>query len=273
MTAPLYSRRCRTASPRGCSPRCSPAARHPRLRNPRKRPSRLICPPAEKPVCPTPGAPPPPEADAPRTSCSARSWIDLPDWGRETLRDVARRIRARLPGAREAGRRGRASARAPRRCSSDASERDLAAFFELNFDPYQVLNARRIDRRHGHRLLRAAAARQPQALGALPPIRSTACPQDLLIVDLSSVYPELKNTRLRGRIEGNRVVPYLARGDIERERRAAARASSSSGSTTRSTRSSCTSRARARWSSRTASACAWATPTRTAIPSARSARC
>jgi membrane-bound lytic murein transglycosylase A len=40
-------------------------------------------------------------------------------------------------------------------------------------------------------------------------------PQDLLVIDLSSVYPDLKHKRLRGRIEGNRVVPYLARGDIE----------------------------------------------------------
>src|SRR5688572_23347148 len=44
-----------------------------------------------------------------------------------------------------------------------------------------------------------------------------AAPSDLLVIDLSSVYPELKHRRLRGRLEGNRVVPYLARGEIDRE--------------------------------------------------------
>ena len=36
-------------------------------------------------------------------------------------------------------------------------------------------------------------------------------------MDLSSVYPDLKNRRLRGRIEGNRVVPYFSRADIDRD--------------------------------------------------------
>jgi membrane-bound lytic murein transglycosylase A len=37
-------------------------------------------------------------------------------------------------------------------------------------------------------------------------------PADLLIVDLSSVVPELKGKRVRGRLEGNKVVPYYSRG-------------------------------------------------------------
>ena len=39
-------------------------------------------------------------------------------------------------------------------------------------------------------------------------------PKDMLIVDLSEQYPELKNYRLRGKIEGNKVVPYYAREDV-----------------------------------------------------------
>lgn len=42
-----------------------------------------------------------------------------------------------------------------------------------------------------------------------------APPDDLLIVDLSSVYPELKNLRLRGRLQGKKIVPYFNRGEIE----------------------------------------------------------
>lgn len=40
-------------------------------------------------------------------------------------------------------------------------------------------------------------------------------PDDLIVVDLASVYPDLKNLRLRGRLEGNRLVPYFSRSDIE----------------------------------------------------------
>jgi membrane-bound lytic murein transglycosylase A len=37
-------------------------------------------------------------------------------------------------------------------------------------------------------------------------------PDDLLIVDLASLYPELKGKRVRGRVEGKKVVPYFSRG-------------------------------------------------------------
>jgi membrane-bound lytic murein transglycosylase A len=37
-------------------------------------------------------------------------------------------------------------------------------------------------------------------------------PDDLLIVDLASLFPELKGKRVRGRVEGNKVVPYFSRG-------------------------------------------------------------
>ncbi len=40
-------------------------------------------------------------------------------------------------------------------------------------------------------------------------------PEDLVTVDLESVNPELKGLRLRGRLEGNRLVPYWSRGEIE----------------------------------------------------------
>ena len=42
-----------------------------------------------------------------------------------------------------------------------------------------------------------------------------ARPPDLLTVELSSVYPELKGMRLRGRLVGNTVVPYYDRAAID----------------------------------------------------------
>ena len=40
-------------------------------------------------------------------------------------------------------------------------------------------------------------------------------PSDLLIIDLNEIYPELSNYRLRGRVVGNRVVPYYQRSEID----------------------------------------------------------
>ncbi|MCS0584259.1 murein transglycosylase A [Massilia pinisoli] len=43
-------------------------------------------------------------------------------------------------------------------------------------------------------------------------------PDDLITVDLASVYPNLKGMRLRGRLVGKTVVPYGTRAEIERSR-------------------------------------------------------
>jgi len=40
-------------------------------------------------------------------------------------------------------------------------------------------------------------------------------PPDLVAVDLESVNPDLKGMRLRGRLEGNRLLPYWSRSEIE----------------------------------------------------------
>ena len=40
-------------------------------------------------------------------------------------------------------------------------------------------------------------------------------PEDLVAVDLENLHPELKGLRLRGRLQGNRLVPYRTRAEIE----------------------------------------------------------
>ena len=42
-------------------------------------------------------------------------------------------------------------------------------------------------------------------------------PHDLITVDLSEVYPDLKYKRLRGRVEGNKLIPYFTREEISRK--------------------------------------------------------
>ncbi|MBU1658934.1 murein transglycosylase A [bacterium] len=40
-------------------------------------------------------------------------------------------------------------------------------------------------------------------------------PDDLIVVDLGSIYPKLKDYRLRGRLEGNKLVPYYTRKETK----------------------------------------------------------
>jgi membrane-bound lytic murein transglycosylase A len=40
-------------------------------------------------------------------------------------------------------------------------------------------------------------------------------PEDLLVVDLATVAPETRNVRLRGRVDGRRIVPYYSRSEID----------------------------------------------------------
>jgi membrane-bound lytic murein transglycosylase A len=181
-------------------------------------PEVLVCPPVEKPVCP-PAPGPSPEPGTPpveyRGKLQPASWLDLPAWGRESLRDS---LEAFVRGclALEKQEAWKAVCAGAHVMLPGSSERDIAAFFELNFEPYQVVNPD--DTTTGmvtgyyEPLLRGSRVRM--ARYRYPIYR---VPQDLLVVDLTTLFPELKGKRLRGRLEGSRVVPYLSRGEIDRE--------------------------------------------------------
>ena len=90
----------------------------------------------------------------------------------------------------------------------------LREFFEQHFIPYQATqpdgNTEGLITGYYEPLLngsRTSSKRYRYPLYGLP--------DDLLIVDLGSIYPELKNMRLRGRLDGRRVVPYYNRAEID----------------------------------------------------------
>ena len=90
----------------------------------------------------------------------------------------------------------------------------LRQFFESRFVPHQVLNA------DGGVDGLITGYYEPLLKGSRKPSRRYpyplyATPDDLLVVDLSAVYPELKNMRLRGRLQGRKVVPYYSRAEID----------------------------------------------------------
>ena len=90
----------------------------------------------------------------------------------------------------------------------------LRSFFEHQFQPWQINQAEGgsegLITGYYEPLLRGS--RTPTAKYRYP---IYAAPEDLLVVDLAALYPELKNLRLRGRLQGNKVVPYFSRSEIE----------------------------------------------------------
>jgi membrane-bound lytic murein transglycosylase A len=96
---------------------------------------------------------------------------------------------------------------------SGTNNQAIRTFFEAFFLPYQVFNADGSDAGlvtgYYEPLLKGARKK-----GGPYQIPLHKVPDDLLTIDLSSVYPELKNMRLRGRVVGNKVVPYHPRADL-----------------------------------------------------------
>ena len=91
----------------------------------------------------------------------------------------------------------------------------LRQFFESRFVPHQVLNSDGsgdgLITGYYEPLLKGS---RKQSMRYRYPLYTT--PDELLVVDLGEIYPELKNMRLRGRLQGRKVVPYYSRSEIER---------------------------------------------------------
>jgi membrane-bound lytic murein transglycosylase A len=141
-------------------------------------------------------------------------WSDLPGWGTDNLQEAwraflesCRALRFRAEWATPCGSAQTVTA------DSGASVR---AFFESHFDPYKLV--RRSGRLRedtglvtGYFEPLLHGSRSPSAQFIAP---LYAPPPDLLTVDLASLYPELKGKRVRGRLEGNKVVPYYSRAEL-----------------------------------------------------------
>ncbi|UCG39556.1 MAG: MltA domain-containing protein [bacterium] len=163
-------------------------------------------------LTPVPGKPgvPPPPAPVPV------AWSEVEGWHKDDPRQVLDALER--------------SCRVLRRRSewqqvcSDVIDFDgrpeplVRAFFERRFTPYQLLRSvgNPVGLVTGYYIPDLHGSRQPSPDYPYPLYR---LPDDLLVIDLGDVYPELRGYRRRGRLEEQRVLPYWDRAAIEGDHR------------------------------------------------------
>lgn len=180
---------------------------------------------ATPPPAPAPSpAPAPAPVPAPAPSAAslppvftAEPWSALPGWQDDRVHEAwpAWLVSCRALVAREATRELWS---APCGAAASVDARDANAvrrYFEAQFTPWSVAFP------DGRTTGLVTGYYEPLLLGSRTRTRTFTVPlyippDDLLTVDLASLHPELKDRRVRARVEGRRVVPYWTRAEIER---------------------------------------------------------
>ncbi|MDP2825569.1 MAG: murein transglycosylase A [Sulfuritalea sp.] len=172
-------------------------------------PTVASCPlPEACPACPPcPAVEPPKPAEKP---LQAADWSDLPGWNEDDPGPV---FNAFVAGCRSLERQAQwkpvcSSARS----LGDTSAAALRTWFEAQFQPWALVNP------DGSRTGLITGYYEPilkgsrrQSRGYAHPV--FAPPEDMIVVELAELYPELKHLRLRGRIEGRKLIPYYSRAE------------------------------------------------------------
>jgi membrane-bound lytic murein transglycosylase A len=173
-----------------------------------------VAPPAAAPPQPAPPSAAPSKApDRPATTPHLRpaGWADLPGWKEDDLVEAwpAWRQSCKAMEKDPAWRRVCELSR-----SVDSRDRNaIRDFFQRHFQPHEVMD------KDGAPWGLVTGYYEPSLRGdrtrterARYPIYGL--PDDLVSVDLSNFHPELKFRWLRGRLVGNRLVPYYTREEI-----------------------------------------------------------
>lgn len=141
------------------------------------------------------------------------SFTDLPDWNTDNMKAV---WPAFLNSCRAIGKRTDWQNICLKARGIDKNDQAaIRTFFESYFDPYRIVGENGSDTGlatgYYEPLLTGSRNRKGKFQTAL-----YRQPDDLLVIDLASAYPQLKGLRLRGKLEGHRVVPYDTRAEIEK---------------------------------------------------------
>jgi len=138
--------------------------------------------------------------DLPKTHLVKSSFKQLPQWNEEDYADA-------LENFINSCKTKKTKKMYTSLCKESILVKNAKQFLEENFTPYSI---------HSKKEGLLTGYYEPELRGSLSktkkykyPVHTT--PKDLIIVDLSFIYPDLKNYRLRGKIKGNKLVPYTTR--------------------------------------------------------------
>jgi membrane-bound lytic murein transglycosylase A len=162
-------------------------------------------PPRQEALCPCPPPKPAPET----ARYEARTFAELPGWNEARL---VPSLRAFVGGCTRANVLKRVCEIA--KALPDGDEHAARQFIESSFIPYAIVSSVAGDNGlvTGYYEPIIEGSRAPNAAHRFPIF---GVPQDLVVVDLAALNPELRQLRLRGRVDGRRLVPYYSRAEID----------------------------------------------------------
>jgi len=173
-------------------------------------------------VTTVPPSPPGAQPDVVAVDFTEAAFAAIPGWNDDALAEAWPAFHASCTALARMARRDAWGVAWSEACSATAAidGRDAArvrSFFETRFRAYEVrsrdrsgLQSQGLVTGYYEPLLHGSRTRDARYRYPI-----YAAPPDLLVVELSDLYPELKDKRVRGRVEGNRVVPYWTRADID----------------------------------------------------------
>ena len=161
-------------------------------------------------------APQVPAPQVPQVAYEPAPWSALPGWQSD---DLAAAWPAFLASCAVVRTRPQWSAPCAAALAVPGDSRAIREYFMRRFQPWRVVRNDASGRADAGLITgyfepllrgsRTATARYATPLYSPPP--------DLLTVDLSSLYPELKGRRVRGRLQGSSVVPYYTRAQLAQD--------------------------------------------------------
>lgn len=177
--------------------------------------------PPEQPAKPKPAVSPQAKPEeTPKRSLVPVTFAELPGWSKDDLREAWPAFMASCEVLFKKAEWKEPCAIA--RSVNASSEKAVRLFFESFFVPHRLFNADGSDNGlatgYYEPLLRGARKR-----GGAYQTPLYRAPEDLLTIDLTSVYPELKGMRLKGRLVGNKVLPYPSRAEMTQSQSLAGR--------------------------------------------------
>lgn len=168
-------------------------------------------PPTSAPSAPTATQPP---APAPAAEALQRtSWDDLPDWRSDDVSQAWPALRQSCKALVKQARWQRVCEDA-QRLGDAPSAGTVRQFLETRFTPWAVRNpdgsSEGLITGYYEPIIKGSRAHSERYRW---PIHGV--PTDMLTIEFGDLYPDLRGMRLRGRLVGNKVVPYWSRAELD----------------------------------------------------------